>query len=163
MSKQILQCPPSTSAGNRAITDWWRQAHEQMLKLCEELETIADSLPANVNRQKCLYAAKALGTLIKEIHDYENDVLFPSLEAGIADDGLRKTLARLRQEHFEDACFAEELQERLMALGMARPDVNMEATGYMLRGFFEAVRRHVAFEREHLLAWLGGKGSPVAA
>ena len=26
-----------------------------------------------------------------------------------------------------------------------------EATGYMLRGFFGAVRRHIAFEREHLV------------
>jgi hypothetical protein len=30
----------------------------------------------------------------------------------------------------------------------------MEATGYMLRGFFEGVRRHIAFEQDHLLQHL---------
>src|SRR5690349_8422186 len=39
--------------------DWWRQAHEEQLRLCDELEEIADSLPAGINRQKCIYAAKA--------------------------------------------------------------------------------------------------------
>ena len=27
----------------------------------------------------------------------------------------------------------------------------MEAVGYMLRGFFEVMRRHIAFERDHLM------------
>ncbi|MCJ8518044.1 hypothetical protein ABID21_001074 [Pseudorhizobium tarimense] len=35
--------------------------HLEQLALCDELEEIADSLPAKVNRQKCIYAAKALG------------------------------------------------------------------------------------------------------
>ncbi|TFF20657.1 hemerythrin domain-containing protein [Jiella endophytica] len=33
-----------------------------------------------------------------------------------------------------------------------------EALGYMLRGFFEGLRRHIAFEEEHLLPLLGEIG-----
>ncbi|WP_137157397.1 hemerythrin domain-containing protein [Rhizobium sp. FKL33] len=155
MSELILE-----EAGNRAASntagahlplDWWLNAHQEQLRLCAELEQIADSLPANVNRQKCLYAAKALGPMIKGLHHYEENVLFPALETrGLAGD-LSKTLARLKFEHFEDECFAEELSERLLLLGAGGGEINMEATGYMLRGFFEAVRRHIAFEREHLI------------
>jgi hemerythrin-like domain-containing protein len=141
----------STMAAAIPSLDWWLNAHQEQLRLCAELEMIADSLPANVNRQKCIYAAKALGPMIKGLHHYEENVLFPALEMrGLAGD-LAKTLARLKFEHFEDECFAEELSERLLLLGAGGGDVNMEATGYMLRGFFEAIRRHIAFEREHLI------------
>jgi Uncharacterized conserved protein len=145
---------------------WLRRAHAEQLALCSELEDIADSLPANVNRQKCIYAAKALGPLIRGIHHYEETVLFPWLNAeGAASDDLRSTLDRLRFEHFEDECFAEELTDALLKLG-AGDAVNMEAVGYMLRGFFEGMRRHIAFETEHLLkrlpedVLLGNKPEP---
>lgn len=32
---------------------------------------------------------------------------------------------------------------------------NAEAIGFMLRGFFEGLRRHIAFEREHVLPMIG--------
>jgi hypothetical protein len=137
-------------AGQRTL-EWLYRAHEEQLALCQELEDIADSLPASVNRQKCIYAAKALGPLIKGIHHYEETVLFPYLQASPdANDHLATTLERLKFEHCEDECFAEELTDALLRLGSGTR-VNMEAVGYMLRGFFEGLRRHIAFEREHLL------------
>lgn len=139
---------------------WLRRTHEEQLALCAELEEIADSLPANVNRQKCIYAAKALGPLIRGAHHYEETVLFPWLE-----NRLGATFAsirdRLKFEHCEDECFAEELNDALLKLGSGNGGVNMEATGYMLRGFFEGLRRHIAFEREFLLARpLADEGPP---
>lgn len=142
--------PKALSPGDVRGVGWLRRAHSEQLALCSELEDIADSLPANVNRQKCIYAAKALGPLIGCIHHYEETVLFPWLNAkGDADD-LRPTLDRLRFEHLEDESFAEELSDVLLKLG-AGEAVNMEAVGYMLRGFFEGMRRHIAFENELLL------------
>ena len=133
--------------------DWWQKAHGEQLRLCSELEEIADSLPARVNRQKCIYAAKALVPLIKGVHHYEDTVLFPALESRLSSSpDLSHMLARLKFEHFEDECFAEELTERLLTLASGRSDVNMEATGYMLRGFFEAVRRHIASEWDYFVA-----------
>lgn len=135
---------------------WLHQAHDEQLSLCRELEEIADSLPGNINRQKCIYAAKALGPLIKGVHHYEETVLFPWLETGSQDaQHMRETLDRLKFEHCEDECFAEELTDALLKLGSGNP-VNMEAVGYMLRGFFEGMRRHIAFEREYLLQRMPG-------
>lgn len=138
-------------AGKRDLA-WLDRAHAEQLALCRELEEIADSLPASINRQKCIYAAKALGPLIKGIHHYEETVLFPQLQANPdATEALGPTLERLKFEHCEDECFAEELTDALLKLGSGER-VNMEAVGYMLRGFFEGIRRHIAFEREHLLS-----------
>ena len=130
--------------------DWLRRAHTEQLALCRELEEIADSLPSNVNRQKCIYAAKALGPVIRGAHHYEETVLFPWIEHRTGQRARSETLERLRFEHFEDECFAEELTDALLKVGSGNP-VNMEAVGYMLRGFFEATRRHIAFESDCLL------------
>ncbi|MBB4954074.1 hemerythrin-like domain-containing protein [Agrobacterium vitis] len=142
----------STLPPCRTSLEWLQRAHTEQLALCAQLEDIADSLPANVDPQKCLYAARALNPLIKGVHNYEEKILFPWLE-NISDiqPALRETLNRLKFEHCEDACFAEELTDTLLRLGSGET-VNMEATGYMLRGFFEALRRHIAFEREHILS-----------
>ena len=130
-----------------------RKAHSEQLLLCDRLEEIADSLPDGVNRQKCIYAARALGPMIRGVHRYEEDVVFPMI-AGLlkGDEKIEATLSRLRYEHCEDECFAEELTEALQHLGAGAEDTNVEAIGYMLRGFFEAMRRHIAFESEHLLS-----------
>jgi hemerythrin-like domain-containing protein len=140
--------PPSA-----ASLEWWQKAHDEQLQLCRALEEIADSLPGRVDRLKCMRAAETLCPLFKGVHQYEDTVLFPVLASRLPTlPDFDKTLTRLKFEHFEDECFAEELTERLVALGSGRGDVNMEATGYMLRGFFEAVRRHIAFERDYFAA-----------
>lgn len=129
---------------------WLNNAHTEQLALCDELEEIADSLPANINRQKCIYAAKALGPMIRSLHQYEETVLFPRVRQSQRGQAEDETLSRLRYEHLEDEGYAEELTEALFKIGSNDP-VNMEAVGYMLRGFFEGLRRHIAFERSHLL------------
>lgn len=130
-----------------------RKAHLEQLLLCDRLEEIADSLPDGINRQKCIYAARALGPMIRGVHRFEEEVVFPLIADRLkAKPEIKATLNRLRYEHCEDECFAEELTEALQALGAGRAEINIEATGYMLRGFFEAMRRHIAFESEHLLS-----------
>ncbi|SMC82673.1 hemerythrin domain-containing protein [Rhizobium sp. RU36D] len=139
---------------------WLRKAHEEQLALCGELEDIADSLPSSINRQKCIYAAKALGPLIRGVHHFEETVLFPLIQSA-AGGHFAETIDRLKFEHCEDECFAEELTDALLKLGSGAR-VNMEATGYMLRGFFEGMRRHIAFEREFLLSRLPGDDQALA-
>lgn len=142
---------------------WLKKAHDEQLALCRELEDIADSLPSSINRQKCIYAAKALGPLIRGVHHYEESVLFPWLESHVADHpDIARTLDRLKFEHFEDECFAEELTDALLKLGSGTP-ANMEAVGYMLRGFFEGMRRHIAFENDYILKMVPeGEGRTTA-
>jgi hypothetical protein len=54
-------------------------------------------------------------------------------------------------EHVEDSVAAEDISETLLAHGHGKPIDNPEALGYMLRAMFEALRRHVAFEQDHVL------------
>jgi hemerythrin-like domain-containing protein len=151
LTNAILSAQPVRHSSQDVMMSWIRHAHEEQLALCSALEEIADSLPANVNRQKCIYAAKALCPLMRSIHQYEENVLFPYLSQRHANSGpMLATLSRLKFEHFEDEGYAEELTEALLRLGSGEP-VNNEAVGYMLRGFFEGVRRHIAFEKAYLL------------
>lgn len=123
------------------------QNAEQVQKLlCDLLEHIADSIPASVDARLCIVLANQLGPIIRSIHRFEEKALFP-FSSGFDLSG--KTVARLKHEHLEDECFAEELTDALLELSKSTP-TNPEATGYMLRGFFESVRRHAAFETEHL-------------
>lgn len=128
------------------------RAHADQLALCEQLEEIADSLPDNVERQKCIHAARVLFPLIRGSHSFEESILFPLLEKRLTSvENISNTFNRLRQEHTVDECYAEELTDTLLRLGAGDKTLNPETTGYMLRGFFESLRRHIAFEREHIL------------
>ena len=80
--------------------EWLKKAHDAQLALCTALEEIADSLPANVNRQKCIYAAKSLIPLVNGVHRYEEDAVFPLLESLRAGDSeMAGAIARLRPSH----------------------------------------------------------------
>lgn len=123
--------------------------HRDQLALCKTLETIADSLPAEIDRCSCINAARALGPLITRAHDLEEDVIFPAIENSASHlVGMERIIERLKYEHMEDVCFSEELHDALMAYGRGEERPSPEAFGYMLRGFFESLRRHIAFEQE---------------
>ncbi len=126
-------------------TGLWREQRS----LCDALEQIADSLPDAVDRKVCLHAARVLPTLMERAHRYEEEVLFVALDQpGLTPFDPHPTLLRLKTEHAGDECFAEELSEVLLSYAEGRPTHSAEATGYMLRGFFEALRRHIAIEEE---------------
>ncbi|RYE09229.1 MAG: hemerythrin domain-containing protein [Hyphomicrobiales bacterium] len=119
---------------------------ERQTKLCDDLEAVADSLPNRTDRQFCLHLARQIGPLLKAAHDIEEKHLFPAIIE--AHGGGAELVERLRLEHIEDECFGEEVQHELMQLGQGRPVLAPEATGYMLRGFFEGMRRHMRHELE---------------
>ena len=122
---------------------------QEQRSVCDALELIADSLPDAVDRKVCLHAARVLPTLMARTHRYEEDVLFAALDRpGLTPFNPHATLERLKVEHAGDECFAEELSEVLFSYAEGRPTHSAEATGYMLRGFFEALRRHIAIEEE---------------
>lgn len=128
-----------------------KRAHTQMLALCHMLEGIADDLPSRVNRLECLAVAADLMPLLRECHRFEEEVVFPAFARRTGGDDI---VDRLRLEHVEDDCAAADLSEALLAYGHGRPIENPEAFGYMLRALFESMRRHVAFERDHVLPGL---------
>lgn len=128
------------------------RAHAQKLELCATLEEIADALPSRVDRLLCLKVASSLVPLLRECHRFEEEIVFPALPQMPGRDSV---IARLKTEHVEDDCAAEELSEALLSHGHGEPIENPEAFGYMLRALFGSMRRHVAFEHDLLLPQLG--------
>lgn len=132
-------------------------AHAIKLDLCDQLETIADSLPSRVDRLLCLRVASQLVPWLRQCQVYEEEVVFPAfLKAG--PDSRAESIRRLEAEHVQDECAAQDLTDILLSIGHGAAIANPEALGFMLRALFEALRRHVAFEREHLLPEI--EGSP---
>lgn len=128
------------------------RAHREKLDLCDRLEAIADTLPANIDRFQCLHVANRLVPLFRATHAYEENYLFPEFGSDERHGNARReSIRRLTAEHIEDECAAQDITEVLMAIGHGAPVENPEALGFMLRAFFECVRRHIAFEREHIL------------
>ncbi|MGB7286286.1 MAG: hemerythrin domain-containing protein [Salaquimonas sp.] len=120
---------------------------QSQLGLCNALEKIADALPANVDKQECLYVARSIYPVVKSAHEYEEKTVFPNLQQMDNTSFEYNTLDRLHAEHWEDESYAEEIQDALIQF-VIHPDVsNPDTLGYMLRGFFEGMRRHIAFEQ----------------
>lgn len=129
------------------------QAHHRLqTHLCNALERIADDLPDAVDRQHCLSVARQIYPVLRQAHRFEEETLFPRLLAmQTAIEGLAHSLERQQFEHWEDESFAEELSDCLLEFGSGNCPEAAEKLPYMLRGFFEGLRRHMAFETEHLL------------
>ena len=126
--------------------------HREHLELCDRLEEIADSLPNSVDVQACTCAALALRHRVGVHHAVEEEALFPLLTARAGDDaGFMRTLQRLQDEHLTDEGYCDEVLELLTSLSKGNQPENAEAAGYLLRGLFECMRRHIAFEEDHLL------------
>lgn len=128
-----------------------RHAHATKLALCDRLEAIADGLPASVSRFECEAVARAIGPLLESAHRFEEDVVFPLCEALSGGNlAVACSLERLQAEHREDASYGEEVAEALLQFGTRQPALGAETLGFMLRGFFAGLRRHIAFERDYV-------------
>ncbi|WP_084636778.1 hemerythrin domain-containing protein [Mesorhizobium sp. WSM3626] len=127
--------------------------HDRKLRICDELEAIADRLPS-VDRLKCRLMATELVPLLRMSHAREEEHLFPALAKDATEGKRMASLGRLRAEHIEDECAAQDLTDTLLTIGHGGGVANPEALGFMLRAFFRASRRHIAFEREHVLPFI---------
>lgn len=122
---------------------------DRQLTLCHALEALADSLPDRIDTASAMELAEDACEMLRDSHDLEESVVFPALMA--ADRQMEPVLARLSAEHVEDEDLANDLRRALSGFGRGQPRNEAEQIGYMLRCLFTALRRHVAFERDHLL------------
>jgi hypothetical protein len=119
---------------------------------CLELEMIADGLPDQIDPHFCLSAAQRLWPLIKRAHEFEEDRLFPALLTRLPSPcELEEVIERLKFEHWGDEDFAEQVYHQIREFVAARNPCMAEHLAWTLRGFFQNLRRHIAFEREFLL------------
>lgn len=146
---------PVVSRDADSIAHQVEENHRTLLALCAHLEEIADALPDAVDRQESLILSRALGPMVHRIQEFEESRVFPVLLAWQAiRPEMTDTIDRLKIEHQLDSCYAEDIQDMLRGLGEGRPRLAPDTAGFMLRGFFEAVRRHVAFEQKFVVPLL---------
>ncbi|KUO54408.1 MAG: hypothetical protein APF80_08215 [Alphaproteobacteria bacterium BRH_c36] len=126
--------------------------HVLKLELCDALERLADGLPNETDTGLANAAVTVLRRGLPDHIELEERHLFPLLRRRIADDEIfRPVLEQLEYEHEHDDASAIEISEeleRLAEVGQAR---NAEMLGYMLRGFFVTLRRHVYWENAMVL------------
>jgi iron-sulfur cluster repair protein YtfE (RIC family) len=123
----------------------------ELAEMCQRLEKIADDLPEISDRENCADLARSVYETVMRAHEFEEKVAFPFLREFAGTNVQADTIERLRFEHWEDESFAAELQESLCSFANGTERTKVDTLAWMLRGFFEGVRRHVAFEREYIL------------
>jgi hemerythrin-like domain-containing protein len=135
-----------------------QQHFSKQLDLCRQLEEIADELPQKNDRQRILVVARSIFPTVKKAHRFEENRIFPHIEIKAEkQDSLKFSLERLQYEHWEDESFAEELSDGLIRFVADCEEPSTNTLAYMLRGFFEGLRRHIAFEAEHIMPLLRRK------
>ena len=138
-----------------AVADWVQILEDYMnlqLVLCSKLESIADSLPVLSETNSAYEASQSLVTLLRTVHKFEEGTVFPQLQKHVAArKDLDVTINRLKNEHVGDEDFAEDVSAALTKYLYKQDHQQAESLGWMLRGLFENLRRHIAFEREHIL------------
>jgi len=121
----------------------------QQFNLCHELELLADSLPSRVDTSAALLLADRLHPTLRRCHALEETMIFPVLK--ISQNDVTSILYRLQSEHVEDQDHAHDVCEAVKSLVAHEPTCDAEKTGYMLRGLFVSLRRHLAFDQDFVL------------
>ncbi len=126
--------------------------HILKLGLCDVLESIADALPRTADASLATVAVRILRNALPEHVALEENHLFPMLRRRNAgDQSCQKVLLQLEHEHDADEAFAYEIADELDQIAGAQAPKNAEMLGYMLRGFFVSMRRHISWENATVL------------
>ena len=105
-----------------------------------------------------------MGPLLTQAQEVEESGVFPALlTLRQVRPELGDIIERLKLEHQLDLCYGEEVQDMLKSYGEGRRELSPDAAGFMLRGFFESLRRHIAFEQDLLLPLCRLLEQPVPA
>lgn len=118
--------------------------HKAQRALADLLEAVADSLPDAVNQASAALAASLLRDSVVRRTALEEQALFPLVEARTIDGSpIRRAIGLARREQRDCSGRAIELAEELDDLAAAGRARNPDALGFMLRAFFDALRRHL--------------------
>lgn len=136
---------------------------QEQFALCHALEALADALPIRGDTRAATALAARLDATLRRCHRMEEAVVFPALLR--RDPEMQPIIDRLRREHVEDEDHASELRDALATLTTECKRRDVEEIGYMLRCLFTALRRHLAFDLDHVLplcrpVWSGGVKAP---
>lgn len=131
----------------------WSQAQLDQLKLCEEIDLLADKLP--------LHDIAAFGDLalrmdavLDRVHAFEEQDLFPMLEA--MSPHIRPLLVTFRSHHARDRETARAIVA-MLNLSTEHTARDLRDIKTNLTSFAELVRRHVQFEEAITMALFASK------
>ncbi len=129
--------------------------------LCDVLELIADDLLGPLDLTLTRRSVTGLRRCVKRHRILEEGYFYPvltnRLRRGELDADL---LEQIRGEHASDQSLAYDTADQLeRALARGRAE-NPEMLGYMLHGFFECRRRHIAWEDAVVLPLAKSRFSP---
>lgn len=144
MSKVLTDAPNLSALSERQAANLGAQ-----FALCDVLEQFADSLPFGLSGAGGPLLIPTIALQLAAYHRFEEDHLYPALAR--YHDNLDATFDRLRHEHLEDAHHIHDISEAIDVFLTASDKTGCGEIGYMLRCLFTALRRHAAFERDHLL------------
>lgn len=148
--KSMTQDVPATAMpvlGAREILAVVERHQSRQRAICRDLEAVADSLPLDVDPSLCMRLARTLSPTLRAAHEYKEVHFSPLVRRVLADlSNVDAVLERLRAESYETELLAEEIAEELSQWGICADHKSAEAMGYMLRGFFINLARHVDFE-----------------
>lgn len=118
---------------------------EMQLAACDDLESVSDELPQS-NTHALLLASERLCPLLSQSHCFEEARIHPLVVE--ARPELRQVLARLRDEHIEDQDQAGLLLDNVRMFVTGTGGANATEVGYVARGLFTSLRRHLAFDQQ---------------
>ncbi|MBU2327375.1 MAG: hemerythrin domain-containing protein [Alphaproteobacteria bacterium] len=132
-----------TAAEVRALED----KHRDLLILCLRLEELAMDFDAGEIPRGIQKVAKHIEPLVAAAHTLEEQRFYPDLELHAGSCFGSLLLDQVKSEHRVDRRAAHELSLTLAAVARKRCRLSLETVAHMVRGFQEAVRRHITVEQ----------------
>ena len=121
-------------------------------RICDLIETIADSLP-EPSSLICLRTAAVLRNDLPLYHADLGQCLFPQLH--VRHSGSKWIVLMLKQieaDHLQLEISIDEVADLLERIGTGQARMQeRNVAGYALRGFFEGLRRHISWEQNLIL------------
>lgn len=121
--------------------------HRDLLILCLKLEELAANLDTGEIPRGLQKVAKHIEPLVAAAHTLEEQKLYPDLELHAGSCFGSLLLDQVKSEHRVDRRAARELSLTLAAVAHKRCKLNLDTVAHMVRGFQDAVRRHITAEQ----------------
>ena len=144
----MLVNDPNTQSRSKRIHAFGAGLAQQEI-LCSALEDLADTLPRQLDTYAAVRLAGRLVPTLTQCQSLEEREVFPLLRQ--TSDTSAQMLDRLHAEHIEDEDHAAMLADAINGFAHDPAQNDAEALGFFLRGLFQPLRRHVAFDREVIL------------
>jgi len=136
-----------SSSAREELLDSIEKEHQAELNLCDMLEKIADNLLEPLDMEMTRSGIVTMRRCLKRHVELEEKYLYPVLTKRLCPGDLAENLLEhIRFEHSSDESLAHDTADQLEQALVSGRAANPEMLGYMLRGFFECRRRHIAWE-----------------